>query len=708
MKYQQKRIDNVLWVIFFLIFSVGGAVAQIKVTFPVERAIFQRDASNQATLNIGGYYTQATDRVEARLVPVLQGQGQETPWTVLQNNPTGGVYFGKLAGRGGWYTLEVRSFLKGIILGRDAIGRVGIGEVFIIAGQSNAEGIPNFGSSAPTDDRVNTIVYNNRDASSLTDPTNFTFTPITAEGIIGPRGRSAWCWGSLGDLLAKRLNVPILFMNVGWESTPIKSWLDSANGLQVANAFGPGFLPAGMPYANLKTMLRYYGSVLGVRAVLWLQGETDNFLKLGKEEYQRNLQALINIARADQGDGIYVPWILSRTSRIDIGVSQNIIDGQNGVIASEFNKVYGGPFTDPIQATTRDNGVHFRNAGLIDLARAWDSALQVQLFSAAVPLAARPAQALSVSCNSTNASMNVKAPNGFVSYKWSNGQTDQTITVSGAGTYQATMKDRFGNTFFTQALTLTEPVLPATPVITPGGEQQICTDSSLVLSINTSSLNTITWSNDQTGNGIIVKPGTFTARVTNIYGCSSAVSAPVTVRNITIQAPKVQQLGPYTIQALPDSTIFGFKDTKVSKLTWDWRQDGKGIAPNKSPIKVTQSGTYSVRSRVLFDAPAGGSARTCLSPYSTAVEYKMPTTDDGIILYPNPNNSGFLAIEALRDLINVEITVTNLAGQFVYGTVVPMLNERKVLNLTQLTEGAYLVKFTSSGLNQTKRIIIDY
>ena len=399
---------------------------------------------------------------------------------------------------------------------------------------------------------------------------------------------------------------------------------------------------------------------------------------------------------------------MSRTSRIDIGVSQNIIDGQNGVIASEFNKVYGGPFTDPIQATTRDNGVHFRNAGLIDLARAWDSALQVQLFSAAVPLAARPAQALSVSCNSTNASMNVKAPNGFVSYKWSNGQTDQTITVSGAGTYQATMKDRFGNTFFTQALTLTEPVLPATPVITPGGEQQICTDSSLVLSINTSSLNTITWSNDQTGNGIIVKPGTFTARVTNIYGCSSAVSAPVTVRNITIQAPKVQQLGPYTIQALPDSTIFGFKDTKVSKLTWDWRQDGKGIAPNKSPIKVTQSGTYSVRSRVLFDAPAGGSARTCLSPYSTAVEYKMPTTDDGIIVYPNPNNSGFLAIEALRDLINVEITVTNLAGQFVYGTVVPMLNERKVLNLTQLTEGAYLVKFTSSGLNQTKRIIIDY
>ena len=427
MKYQQKRIVNVLWVIFFLIFSVGGTIAQIKVTFPVERAIFQRDASNQATLNIGGYYTQATDKVEARLVPVLQGQGQETPWTVLQNNPTGGVYFGKLAGRGGWYTLEVRSFLKGIQVGRDAIGRVGIGEVFVIAGQSNAEGIPNFGSSAPTDDRVNTIVYNNRDASSLADPTNFIFTPVTAEGIIGPRGRSAWCWGSLGDLLAKRLNVPILFMNVAWESTPIKSWLDSANGLQVANAFGPGFLPAGMPYANLKTILRYYGSVLGVRAVLWLQGETDNFLRLSKEEYQRNLQALINIARADQGDGIYVPWILSRTSRIDIGVSQNIIDGQNGVIASEFNKVYGGPFTDPIQATTRDNGVHFRNAGLIDLARAWDLALQVQLFSAAVPLAARPAQALSVSCNSTNASMNVKAPNGFVSYKWSNGQTDQTI-----------------------------------------------------------------------------------------------------------------------------------------------------------------------------------------------------------------------------------------------------------------------------------------
>ena len=690
--------------------SIDQATAQIKITFPVERAIFQRDASNQATFTIGGYYTQATDRIEARLVPVLQGQGQETPWTVIQANPQGGVFFGKLSGRGGWYTLEVRSFLNNVQLGRDALPRMGIGEVFVIAGQSNAQGIPGYGSVAPADDRVNTIGYNNRESGSTEPPSVLSFVPITAEGIIGPRGLSSWCWGPLGDLLTRRLNVPVLFMNVGWESTPISQWNDSAFGKPVANIFSGTPFPPSMPYGNLRMVLKHYCSILGVRAVLWLQGETDNFLRLTGTQYNGALQFLINVARADQGDDVYVPWILSRTSRIDAGVSQAIIDGQNGVIASIFNKVYAGPFTDNIQPTRPGgDGVHFRDGGLIELARAWDASLNTPLFSAAVPIQARQSQSITVSCNSTNASLNLRAPNGFQNYKWSNGQTGQIITVTGTGSYQATMKDQFNNTYLTQTLVLNESVQPPVPVILPSGEAQICADSSLALSVNVSSLNNVIWSNGQTGNRIVVnRPGTFTARLTNIFGCMSAVSVPVTVKTLTIQAPKVEKLGPYSVQALPDSAIFNLRDTKVTNIVWDWRQDNKAIASNTSLIKVTQTGAYTARARVVFEAATGGSKRTCLSPFSTALGYDLPQKDEGLILYPNPNNSGRLAIETLKDLTNVKITISNLEGKIMFTASLPTLNERRIVDLTELSEGTYIFQLTSSGFNQTKRIIIDY
>ncbi|TAF96912.1 MAG: T9SS C-terminal target domain-containing protein [Cytophagia bacterium] len=693
--------------IFSIVLLCNEVKAQIKITFPVDRAIFQRDASNQAVITISGYYTQATDQIEARLVPVLPGQGQETPWTVIQINPQGGVFLGKITGRGGWYSLEVRSLLNKVQVGRDALPRMGIGEVFIIAGQSNAEGIPNYGSVAPTDDRVNTVVYNNRETGTIDDPTALAFTPITAEGIIGPRGRSAWCWGSLGDLLARRLNVPILFMNTGWESTPINQWIDSYYERPVANIFSGTPFPKGMPFNNLKLTSNYYGSILGTRAILWMLGETDNFLQTSRTDYQGRLQFLVNLVALIQSQS--VPWVISRTSRIASGTSDEIIAGQNAILASEFRKVFPGPFTDNIQVPRLD-GVHFRDGGLIELARAWNASLTTPLFSAAVPVSPQLMPSITVTCNSTNASINLRAPNGFQNYKWSNGQTGQVITVTGAGSYQASMKDQFNNAFLTQTLVINESVQPATPVIAPGGEPQICADSSLALTINTSPINTITWSNGQTGNRIVVnKPGTFTARVTNVFGCASAVSAPVTVKTLAIQPPKVQAIGRYGVEAIADPAIFTLTDTKVAKLSWDWRQDGKERTNStSSPIKVIQSGAYSARSIVVFEAATGGSSRTCISPFSEVLNYQLPDKDEGLIIYPNPNNSGKLAIETFQDLTNVKITITNLEGKIIFTANVGDLKERKVVDLTELNEGSYVLQLTSSGFNQTKRFIIDY
>lgn len=721
-----KQKATVYWrclsVILVAVMSVGTLVAQIKITFPVERAIFQRNNANQATISIGGYYTQPIDRIEARLVPVLTGQGQAVDWTVIQTNPQGGSFLGTLPGRGGWYTLEVRAFQGGTQIGRDALGRVGVGEVFLIAGQSNAQGFFGFGATGAADDRVNAVTWDNQNSNNTANPT-LSFGQLTAETLIGPRGRSAWCWGSLGDLLVKKLNVPVLFMNAAWFDTSTQNWLDAANGKPVEKRDG-GFLPIGMPYANLKASLQYYGSILGLRAVLWLQGENDAAAKVTRAAYQNSLQGLINVARIEQGEVLSsLPWVFARTSRYFDTVnkisltSQDVTDAQTAIINIPFNKCYGGPFTDNIQVprptTNPTNGeednVHFQGQGLVDVARAWDASLPPSFFATVVPVMARAVLPITITCNTPAVSFNAKAPNGFASYRWSNGETAQILTIKGAGSYQATMKDNAGNTYLTPPIVVTENVEPPVPVITPNGEQVICADSSLLLTVNASAVNRVTWSNSFEGRTILVKnPGTYTASLTNIYGCASAKSAPVTLRTLSIKAPTVFQSGPYSVKATPDSTIYTFADTKVSKIAWDWLQGGRTLGSTDFSIKVTEIGSFSARSRVTFVAASGGNARTCVSPYSAVVTYRPGEKEDGLIVFPNPYRSGNIAIETLKDLTNVQIIISSITGQVVYREKMDVLNNRKEINLTHLPEGVYIFKLSSSTFTESKRIIIDY
>jgi hypothetical protein len=707
-----KKTLNQLSIILPILWTLSTTLqAQIKITLPVEKAIFQRNNSNEATIYFGGYYTEFIDKVEARLVPVLAGQGQATDWIATQTTPKAGVYFGSIKGRGGWYTLEVRGSLKGIIVGRDALTRVGVGEVFVIAGDGNAEGVANSGAIAAVDERVNTTTYNNKSLGAITDPSQLSFGPIGAETNIGPRGQSAWAWGALGDLLLKKLNVPILFLNVGWAGLSIKQWTDSAKGIAVTNPTTNQVLPVGAPYSNLRMVLKYYCSTLGVRAILWQHGAADNLLGTSKNDYANSLQDLLDLSRIEQaGTDIYVPWVISRSSRVGATISQNVIDGQNRVLGYQFDKVYEGPNTDNIQPNSRVNGVLISgSAGLIELAKAWDEYFLPKFFANTIPILPQQSYPITVTCNSNNSSINISAPAGFRNYLWSNGQTTQTITVSGAGTYQVILKeaDR-NNTLFTPALVLTESVQPTTPAITPAGTQYICADSSIVLDVNTNLSNTITWSDGTIGRSIkISKPAILTAKQTNILGCTSLPSQPVTIKNLTVAPPIIVNLGRYTLQANPDPEIFKLGDTQVSSILWDWRVNSLGISPRTDIIKAIQDGNYSVRSRVTFDAVTGGSRRVCISNFSKVLDYKVGT-DEGLVIYPNPSNKGYIAIETLRDLNNVELSVYDLTGRVVFYQKFATLSDRKVIDLTELNEGEYLVRLASPSFNQTRRVVIDY
>ena len=115
------------------------------------------------------------------------------------------------------------------------------------------------------------------------------------------------------------------------------------------------------------------------------------------------------------------------------------------------------------------------------------------------------------------------ANNGF-DYLWSNGSTDQTISVTTAGSYTVTIDDGTGCTGTTSFFVQASP--DETPTVSLSGEPTICQGASLVLS--SSEAVGYTWNTGATGQTLTVtEAGTYSVTIDG--NCGTWTSAPVTL-----------------------------------------------------------------------------------------------------------------------------------------------------------------------------------
>ncbi|RYU94803.1 NPCBM/NEW2 domain-containing protein [Emticicia agri] len=455
------------YLLFALLLIIVTANAQISITFPMEKAVFQRNQNNLATLSIAGSFPAniSISYVQARLINPYN-EGIVIDWTTIQNSPSGGVFNGNLSGvPAGWYRLELRSFSGGNISGTATLNRVGVGEVFLIAGQSNAQGLEGIATGAG-DERVvahNELTWYDSNAGQCDNkfPSYPAFTQLS-DGYISKTGYSAWCYGRLGDLLTSRLGIPVAFFNAAATSTSSINWKESSLGQPTANHYNPNQSTfcnqLGVPYSGLKRIMNYYASVFGVRAILWHHGETDNFINTLGSEYHTNVNDVINKSRNDFGSTI--PWVISKATlfnysdtQADIKVAQQNLGGNNG------NKIFPGPDTDVLNASYRQDDVHFNHSGVVELANLWETALDQNFFNNATPIPAKILPTVSVS--QVNSEFQLTAPGGYVAYKWVRldiGNADyedpaestaQMISRT-SGTYRCYLTDNQGNITFTQ------------------------------------------------------------------------------------------------------------------------------------------------------------------------------------------------------------------------------------------------------------------
>lgn len=250
---------------------------------------------------------------------------------------------------GGWYRIEIRAVRGDLVLLEGSTDEVGVGELFIVAGQSYAT-------------NCNDVQYR------VTDPTErvAVFDQLRNQWQVahdpqpvadGSDGGSIW--PLVGDALVTRLKVPVGFVNVAIGATSTAKWLP------------PG------PIFNRLTLAS--NSLEDVRAILWQQGESDVIEKTTTAKYVENLLAIRTTLRRMRG--VDTPWFLAKSTHHP--TVYNDAKGEETIRTAidELTRLPGffpGPDTDTLKGENRGDAKsrrHWSGIGQKNAAKMWTDTL---------------------------------------------------------------------------------------------------------------------------------------------------------------------------------------------------------------------------------------------------------------------------------------------------------------------------------------------
>jgi len=607
--------------IFLLAFHVGIFGQSVGLLYPHFRQIFQRNPLNEATFSVLGNCNENSTLVQYKLVPVEKGQGVAVDWSNLDEAPGGGFFQGKIKAKGGWYALWVRSMgANKVWQDSTVLSRVGVGENFIIAGQSNAQGTkrkPN--EKGASDDRVNCANFYNFIPEYNTNPTHKVFgernlefpfdnfTKLDDNATIGPTGLSQYYWPILGDSLVKKLNVPVCFYNASWFGTTMKNWLESAKGIPSKNPwiYIPTYYPDGFPYINLKKVAEAFGIKGGVRSILWAQGETDtNFGTIGADYYSQ-FKELVSIFRSQTG--LDIPWVIAELSftsnRYDIGGclpprwNPSIIKAQQDMISvSQISEMYSGPNFDGIEVPRKDDlyslCVHFTPNAYSQVANAWLDKLNDDFFKTSKAILPTPLPQFIKKCGPNNdVIMSINDVPENTQIEWYNGNfdfigKDKTKQLFTPGKYFLRTVDPKGNIFIVPFFQVRNLPVPAAPLLTSVGKLEFCDGESVTLKLSNTD-QSIVWNTGENSTQIPVKEtGVFKAVTKNKYGCVSNYSNEIkTIKFLKPLLPIITTNN--SINFCDGESINLSVQVKSSKYTWNNGSD-------QQTINVKSSGDFNV------------------------------------------------------------------------------------------------------------------
>lgn len=309
----------------------------------------QRPETGTYDLPVSGTYTGTPTAIEARW------QGGD--WIVIDEAPAGGTFSSsipaQMAGQG---LLEVRFANDTNVT--DQVMDVSIGDVVIVAGQSNAVGQFQAAQSY-SHPSLKAIMLSQGILRELSDPTH----AQTSNGSVWPLLASLW----MADQ-----DVPVMFIMTAVNGTSL-----------VSGEWSP---PGGAQYSAMISAYQTSG-VNAVRAILFHQGESDAAAGATQAEYEAALQTFATAAATDfnwmDGTPRIVVAQIGQVSGALAGTTDEEIDAIRKAQASTWDEnphVIEGPVLWH-QKPLSDN-LHFQNLQeAIELRDQWWASVEAGLFN---------------------------------------------------------------------------------------------------------------------------------------------------------------------------------------------------------------------------------------------------------------------------------------------------------------------------------------
>lgn len=342
--------------------------ADLKLTAPLDYQVTQRSSVDGGKLRISGTFL--SEGEEPTSIETRIHQGETIEWNRLAATIEAGAFSGQVEARsGGWYRVDVRVLTGAKVLAESSVEHVGIGEVFVIAGQSNSA---NYGEGKQKTKTGRVATFDGERWQLSNDPQP------------GAGGSGGSFMPPFGDEISKRFDVPVGFVACGIGATSVREWLPKGTKFpnpptiesRVRALPGGEWESKGEAFEMFRDRLKQLGPG-GFRAVLWHQGESDANQKdttrtLPGNLYRDYLEKVIVDSRREIGWD--APWFVALASyhrpgdegSPDIRAAQQSL-WKDGVALE-------GPDSDAIKGQFRQNdgqGVHFSGPGLREHAARW-------------------------------------------------------------------------------------------------------------------------------------------------------------------------------------------------------------------------------------------------------------------------------------------------------------------------------------------------
>ncbi len=338
--------------------------AQLQIVSPQPWQIYQRQGhvpqlahSHQPVKPVRGYadvvvslkLPAETDRLDVRVIKLYDPAQAIVPWSSHTGAAKSLEQQTVRIPAGGWYQIQVRAYQGAQVIEQIDSARFGVGDVFIVAGQSYATNT-NEESLRVHDAYRRVAAYDlaNHCWQLANDP-----QPASDNTQFGS------IWPAVGDMLVATQQVPIGFANVAYGGTSSTQWL---------------------PDTDLHKKLVAVGHTLKeFRGVLWQQGESDVIEKSTTEAY---VQRLVTIRKAvEQAWGHEVDWFLAKSTLHPTVYNSPIEEGRIRQAVDELvskHRFLRGPDTDLLADEFRGpvgSHRHFSAAGQHQAAAMWYAVL---------------------------------------------------------------------------------------------------------------------------------------------------------------------------------------------------------------------------------------------------------------------------------------------------------------------------------------------